>query len=59
MTPTADEISLEQALTEGMHSGLKGREAAENRYQAGTPEHAKWEEGRALAIACSLAGMTA
>lgn len=59
MKPTADELSLEQALTEGMHAGLTGRAASENPYQSDTPEHREWEKCRAMATHCSLAGLTA
>lgn len=55
----ADELMLEQALGEGMHAGLMGREASTNPYQESVPEHAEWERGRAMAAYCSLAGMTA
>jgi ribosome modulation factor len=54
--PTPDELSLEQALTEGMHAGLMGRAWSLNPYQSNQPEHAEWERGRRMAEACSIAG---
>lgn len=53
------EMSLEQAMSEGMHAGLMGRSWAVNPYQSSVPEHAKWEEGRRMAEKTILAGMTA
>lgn len=57
MTP--EERCLEEALTEGMHAGLKGQSWALNPYQSSEPEHKKWEEGRRYAESIQLAGMTA
>ena len=54
-----EEMSLEQALTEGMHAGLMGRSWALNPYQSNVPEHQKWEEGRKMAEQTRFAGMTA
>lgn len=59
MKPTPDELSLEQAMTEGMHAGLLNREASTNPYQSGLPEHDEWERSRKMAAHCSLAGMVA
>lgn len=59
MKQTPEELSLEEALTQGMHAGLMGRSWAMNPYQSNVPEHKKWEEGRKMAEACQLAGMTA
>lgn len=56
--PTPDELSLEQAMSEGMAAGMRGRQASENPYQSGTPEHKEWEHCRAMAAHCALAGMT-
>lgn len=56
LKPTADELSREQALTEGMHAGLMGRERSLNPYQAGSPEHGEWERGRQSAAASTVAG---
>ncbi len=56
---TPDELSLEQAMSEGMHAGLMGREASTNPYQSSVPEHAEWERCRAMAAYCSVAGMIA
>ncbi len=57
--PTADELSLEQSMAEGMRAGLNGRAACENPYQSETPEHKEWEKCRAMASHCALAGLTA
>ena len=51
-----DELSLEQALTEGMHAGLMNRAASLNPYQSDTPEYAEWERGRAAATSQRAAG---
>ena len=59
MKQTPEELSLEQALEEGMHAGLMGRSWATNPYQSNLPEHKKWEDGRRQAEAVQLAGMTA
>ena len=59
LKPTPEEMSLEQALEEGMHAGLMGRSWTENPYQSTQPEHKRWEEGRRQAEAVQLAGMTA
>lgn len=56
--PTPDELSLEQAMNEGMDAGLRGRQASENPYQSDTPEHKEWEHYRAMAAHCAAAGMT-
>lgn len=53
---TPAELSLEQALTEGMHAGLTNRAASLNPYQSETPEHAEWERGRMAATSQRVAG---
>lgn len=53
---TAAELSIEQAMTEGMTAGLMNREASTNPYQSGLPEHEEWELSRKMAVHCALAG---
>lgn len=56
---TAEEMSLDQAFTEGVHAGMDGKSWAHNPYQNTVPEHKEWERGRKLSESVQLAGMTA
>lgn len=49
-----DEMSMQQAVSEGVMAGDRGYGASMNPYQAGVPEHDAWENARTRTIGARL-----
>lgn len=54
MTPTPDELSLQQAQSEGQRAGEMSLPPSLNPYQDNQPEHAVWERARLNVIGYRL-----